>query len=177
MTRLQHQRAEGTYVEPSAQTLGDYLNQWLAARDDLRDNTRRDYQGSIERHIIPEIGKVQLQSLTSLKIKGFYQKAAESGKSGLSPKSIHNIHICLRVALGDAVDDGLIRKNPADRAHAKPKDRPEMLTWTSDELAAFLSFTAPDRDFPLYQLAAASGMRRGELLACAGVMWTWMPLA
>ena len=168
MTRLQHQRADGTYLEPSKQTLGEYLNQWLAARDDLRDNTRRDYQGSITRHIIPGIGDVPLQSLTSLKIKGFYQKAAGSGKSGLSSKSIHNIHICLRVALGDAVDDGLIRKNPADRAHAKPKDRPEMLTWSGEELATFLTFTAQDRDFPIYQLAAATGMRRGELL---GLRW------
>jgi integrase len=168
MTRLQQQRADGVYVEPSKQTLGDYLNQWLAARDDLRPNTRRDYCGSIERHIIPRIGDAPLQSLTSLKIKGFYQQVAASGKKGLSPKSIHNIHICLRAALGDAFEDGLIRKNPADRAHAKPKDRPEMLTWSGEELAAFLSFTAQDRDFPLYQLAAATGMRRGELL---GLRW------
>jgi integrase len=88
--------------------------------------------------------------------------------SGLAPKTVHNVHICLRKALGDALADGRIRKNPADRAHAKPKDRPEMLTWTGDELAAFLNLTAQERDFPLYQLAAATGMRRGELL---GLRW------
>lgn len=168
MTRLQQQRSDGTYVEPSKQTVGQYLVQWLGARDDLRPNTRRDYQGSITRHIIPRIGDVPIQSLASPKIKDFYRQAAESGKNGLSAKSIHNIHICLRAALGDAFEDGLIRKNPADRAHAKPKDRPEMLTWSEDELATFLTSTAHDRDFPLYQLAAATGMRRGEML---GLRW------
>jgi len=78
------------------------------------------------------------------------------------------VHIALRKALADAVEDGLIRRNPAERAHPKPKDAPEMLTWTADELASFLAFTAQDREFPLFQLAAATGMRRGELL---GLRW------
>ena len=65
-------------------------------------------------------------------------------------------------------DDGLLRRNPAERAHAKPKDRPEMRTWSADELATFLAFTAQDRELALYHVAAATGMRRGELL---GLRW------
>jgi len=37
-----------------------------------------------------------------------------------------------------------------------------------DELAAFLTFTAQDRELVLYHVAAATGMRRGELL---GLRW------
>ena len=43
-----------------------------------------------------------------------------------------------------------------------------MKTWSADELAAFLTFTAQDRELVLYHVAAATGMRRGELL---GLRW------
>src|SRR2546422_2824810 len=100
-----------------------------------------------------------------LQVRGLYRQLAEGG---LSEKTIHNVHICLRKALQDAFEDGLVRRNVAERAHAKPKDRPEMLTWSAEELSAFLAFTAQDRDVALYQVAAATGMRRGELL---GLRW------
>ena len=43
-----------------------------------------------------------------------------------------------------------------------------MRTWSADELAAFLTFNAQDPHLPLYHVAAATGMRRGELL---GLRW------
>ncbi len=165
MSRLQTAKADGTWVAPTKLTVSAYLDQWLSARTGLRGNTQRDYRVAISKHISPRIGAVQLQSLNRLQVKGLYQQLAEAG---LAPKTVHNVHICLRKALGDALEDGLIRRNPAERAHSKPKDRPEMLTWTSEELVAFLAVTAQDPDFRLYQLAAATGMRRGELL---GLRW------
>jgi integrase len=78
------------------------------------------------------------------------------------------VRICLRKALNDAVEDGLIRRNPAERIDTKPKDQPEMVTWSADELASFLSSAAQDQEYALYHIAAATGMRRGELL---GLRW------
>jgi integrase len=165
MNRLQAAVVDGTLVERSRRTLGAYLEDWLAARSDIRANTARDYNVSIRNHISPRIGDVPLQSVDRLRIRGLYRQLAETG---LVEKTVHNVHICLRKALQDAVDDGLLRRNPAERAHAKPKDRPEMQTWSADELATFLAFTAQDRELALYHVAAATGMRRGELL---GLRW------
>lgn len=165
MNKLQAGKADGSFVEPTKLTVGRYLEQWLTARTGIRDNTRRDYQGSIAKHIAPRLGDVPLQALTRLQVKGLYQQLAAAG---LVEKSVHNVHIAIRKALQDALEDGLVRKNVADRAHVKPKDRPEMRTWSADELATFLDFTAKDPDLALYQLAAATGMRRGELL---GLRW------
>ena len=165
MGELQASKAAGTYVESSRLSVGRYLEQWLVARTAIRDNTRRDYQGSISKHIVPRLGDVPLQALTRLQVKGLYQQLAAAG---LVEKSVHNVHICLRKALQDALEDGLVRRNVADRAHTKPKDRPEMKTWSADELATFLAATAQDPDLTLYQVAAATGMRRGELL---GLRW------
>jgi integrase len=87
---------------------------------------------------------------------------------GLSPKSVWNVHICLRAALYDAIDDGLLRTNPARAALKEPESEKEMKTWTAEELLAFLNFAKGDRSFALYRVAAYSGMRRGELL---GLRW------
>lgn len=165
MNKLQTEVADGTYVERTRISLGEYLNEWLAACRNLRPNTARDYRVSIHKHINPRLGKVRLQALDRLQVRGLYRKLAEGG---LGEKTVHNVHICLHKALQDACDDGLLRRNPAERAHARPKDRPEIKTWSADELAAFLAFTAQDRELALYHVAAATGMRRGELL---GLRW------
>lgn len=165
MKRLQAEVVDGTYIERSRVALGQYLEEWLAACRNIRPNTIRDYSVSIRKHINPRIGNVRLQAVDRLQIRGLYRKLAESG---LGEKTIHNIHICLHKALQDALDDGLLRRNPAERAHSEPKDHPEMETWSADELAAFLAFTAQDRDLALYHVAAATGMRRGEIL---GLRW------
>jgi integrase len=171
MAELQTAKAAGTYVESSRLTLGRYLQEWLSARPGLRENTRRDYQGSITKHITPRLGDVPVQALTRLQVKGLYQSLAATG---LAEKSVHNVHIALRKALHDALEDGLVRRNVAERAHAKPKDRPEMRTWSAGELATFLALTATEREGALYQVAAATGMRRGELL---GLRWRDIDLA
>src|SRR4029077_16533831 len=115
MNRLQAAVVDGTHVERSRRTLGVYLEDWLAARPDIRANTARDYSVSIHNHIGPRLGDVPLQAADRLRIRGLYRQLAESG---LVEKTVHNVHICLRKALQDAVDDGLLRRNPAERAHA-----------------------------------------------------------
>src|SRR5258708_32279675 len=139
MNRLQSAVVDGTHVERSRRTLGAYLEDWLGSRNDIRANTTRDYSVSIHNHIGPRLGDIPLQAVDRLRIRGLYRQLAESG---LGEKTVHNVHVCLRKALQDAVGDGLLRRNPAGRAHAKPKDRPQLLPLSADELATFLAFTA-----------------------------------
>jgi integrase len=91
--------------------------------------------------------------------------------AGLSEKSVWNVHICLRAALYDAVlaDPPLLRRNPAAGAMKEPNGEREMLTWTREELTAFLDAVTSERDFALWWVAAYTGMRRGELL---GLRWS-----
>ena len=87
---------------------------------------------------------------------------------GLSAKSVWNIHIYLRAALNDAVDDSLLRSNPAKGVLKPPKGRRRIKTWTREEMAAFLDHVRQHRNFALYHTALYTGMRRGELL---GLRW------
>ena len=66
MNRLQAAVVDGTLVERSRRTLGAYLEDWLAARSDIRANTARDYNVSIHNHIGPRLGDVPPVSYTHL---------------------------------------------------------------------------------------------------------------
>jgi len=101
-------------------------------------------------------------------LAGSQQAARRARRRGLSPKSVWNVHICLRAALNDAVEDGLLRANPAKGAMNEPKGAKEMKTWTAEELRAFVAMLMDDRNFALHRVAAYRGMRRGELV---GLRW------
>jgi len=167
MAGLQTAKKDGTYIEPTRQTLGAYLDQWVKA------GTLKGYTSVVHRHIKPRIGQVALQKLTRAEVKAFYADVRANGNSrgngSLSEKSVHNIHICLRAAINDAIADGLLRANPASGTLRAPKGGQEMATWTREELAAFLGSVRNEPDYPLYRVAAYTGMRRGELL---GLRWS-----
>jgi integrase len=56
-------------------------------------------------------------------------------------------------------------RNPAALVDPPKPARRVLTTWTTDQLRTFLAGVAEDRLAALYQLAAASGMRIGELVA------------
>lgn len=91
----------------------------------------------------------------------------EFAARGLSAKSVHNVHRTLSRALRDAVNDGLLPRNPAERCHTMPES-PEQQSWSSDELRTFLAHVADDRLAAMWRVAAMTGIRRGELV---GLRW------
>ena len=179
MGKLQKEVADGTHVEGSRQTVAQYLTGWLAGID-VRASTYNSYRLSVDR-LLPHIGDMALQALTRAHIKAAYKAIGEQGRStkgnkkggALKSKTVHNTHLALVSALGAAVEDRKLTFNPAAAAHRLSTDRPEMKTWLADELRAFLSQSqdlpdVPLPSYPLWRLAASTGMRRGEVL---GIRW------
>ena len=181
VARVQTDRLDGTYVEPSKITVGKYLDDWLAggAARGWRGNTARDYRVAV-RHIKTRLAEVGLQALILTDVEALYGYLLTEGKpprradgetrGALSRKSVANVHIAFRAALNDAVRQGLLRRNPTIGAfrYSRTKERVEMLAWSAEEFQRFLRFTAQDRDFALYRMALMTGLRRGELL---GLRW------
>jgi integrase len=169
MSKLQGDVDGGTYVEPSRQSVAQYLTTWLAGVD-VRASTASSY-GLAVRRLLPHIGELPLQGLTRNHVRMAYKSIAETGgiKGGkLKSKTTHNVHLALTRALSAAVEDRLLTFNPAQAAHRLSGDRPEMKTWLGSELKAFLAQVEDLPTFPLWRLAASTGMRRGELL---GLRW------
>lgn len=175
MSDLQQSARAGTVVDPSKLTVSDYLAQWLKAyKAEVRAGTWTAAEGHVRNYIKPRIGDYPLQSLTRTVVRGMYAELRVNGAvrgkdKGLSEKTVHNVHLTLHRALKDAVKDKLIVSNPADSAHKLPtSSRPQIKSWNTDELRVFLGRAAGERLFPLFRLAAYTGMRRGEL---AGLRW------
>ena len=160
----------GVFREPSKVTLGEFLTErWLPAREmGLRPSTFASYRGLVERHVLPEIGHVQVQQLSPDQLDLFYSRLIARD---LAPKTVRNVHVLIHRALRDAVRKNLVPRNVADAADP-PKlnraDREEMKTWTPVQLRQFFDGIAHHRLAAAYVLAATTGMRRGEVL---GVRW------
>ena len=55
----------------SRQTLGEYLDGWLAGKTDLTLKSHHDYEDAIENHIKPGLGHVRMRDLDRKKLRAF----------------------------------------------------------------------------------------------------------
>jgi integrase len=136
------------------------------------------YEDYARAYVVPVLGNVRLQDqLIALRLNAFYDHLMTSGRAkqagGLSPKTVRNVHVMLRKALGDAVAWGFLAANPAEHARPPRVPRRPPAVWTPDEVARFLTAAKDDRFFALYLLAATTGMRRAEL---CGLRWAAVDL-
>jgi integrase len=119
---------------------------------------------------IPRIGHLRLQALSGGHLNGLYRELEEAG---LSPASLRQTHAVLSRAFRDAVRWGRLVRNPAAAADPPAAADSKAHAWTAWELGRFLAHVQDDRLYPLWRLAATTGMRRGEVL---GVTWLALDL-
>lgn len=160
----------GTYVAPSTITVGEWLDKWMSAHSvELKPSTIHGYQQKIDMYLKPTLGTKKVQALSPSMLSTVFREMGEAGgKDGkpLSPRSVEYARSVLRKAMNDAVVDRLIEINPVTGSKAPRKQgKPKHTTWTGDEQRRFLDHVADTRWSIVWQLALATGMRRGELCA------------
>jgi integrase len=71
----------GEYVEPSHQTLADFLEEWLRAIEPtLRPSTFDSYSRNVRNHVIAHIGSVRLTKVDAGTLNGLYAHLLASGR-------------------------------------------------------------------------------------------------
>lgn len=166
----------GLYVEPSKLSVKTFLvDHWLPATEaGLRQSTFQGYRAAIRRYVLPRLGESRLQALTPDQLNAFYGELLVSGrnggKGGLSPKTVHNVHVMLHKALHDAVRWNYLPRNVAEFSDPprQTSSGKVMRTWTPEELRSFLRFLESDPFYAAWVLSSSTGMRRGEVL---GLRW------
>lgn len=89
--------------------MGEYLERWLKdVADTVRESTHQRYGYAVTPHIKPALGRVKLKDLNPAHVRWFYRERLDSG---LSPATVHKLHVVLHKALKAAVGDGLIPRN------------------------------------------------------------------
>ena len=156
--------ATGEYVPPNKVTVRQWLGSWLPARQ-IADTTRAAYEVDVRR-LVEGLGNRRLRDLTPVLVSNFY---AELAGQGLAPKTIRNTHSTFHRALADAVRQGVVPRNVSDHVELPRIERPEMKTWTADELRRFLEHAKSQRLFAAFLLMCSTGARRSEIL---GSRWS-----
>lgn len=160
-------RSGGLVFDASNPTLKDFLERWLtdSVRDSVKANTYKSYAQLTRGHLIPALGRNKLKSLTPSHIRSFRSSALGAG---LSARTAQYLLTLLRKALQQAVDDGIIPRNPAQGVRVEQSRKEEIHPLSSEQVGVLLGATVDDRLEALYVVAIHCGLRQGEL---AGLKW------
>ncbi|MGI6286676.1 site-specific integrase [Neomoorella humiferrea] len=162
---------QGTYVEPSKLTVGEWLDTWLKdyARPHIRPSTWQNYEMIIRVHIKPAIGGLQLKQLQATHLQRLYNDLREHGRvdgqGGLSARTVRITHVVIHAALKQAMKEGLVARNVAEATTLPRQQKKELRVLTLEEEQRFMTAVAGDRLGAAFLLDLATGMRLGELLA------------
>ncbi|MEZ5343562.1 MAG: site-specific integrase, partial [Acidimicrobiales bacterium] len=153
----------------SRQTVAVFLEAWLrdVVKPHLRPKTYRTYADQVRLHIVPAVGHVRLDRLSSQQVQRFLTAMQESG---LSASTVNQTRRTLRTALAQARRWRLILENPVDHVRvAAPESGRTGGILRPAEAQSLLDAAADDRLQALYVVSLALGLRQGEAL---GLTWS-----
>jgi integrase len=159
---------QGTLISDERQTLGEYLTRWLAdvARTRVRPRTYAGYEGTIERHIKPHLGKARLAKLTPQQVQAWLSTL--EGK-GVSAGRRRYARVVLRMALNTAMRWRVVSVNSATLIDAPRTTQREIRPLTPEQATTLLS-AARDHSLEAFiTVALGCGLRLGEAL---GLQWS-----
>lgn len=155
----------GTRVEPSKQTVGEYLSDWLAQkRAAIKPLSYVNYEVVVRVHLTPALGSILLQELSVRDVEQYRNRKLAQ----MSAKSVSAQLAVLRAALDQAVRWNYVQRNVAAQV-----DNPRMVkhrpaTMSVDEVQRLLEALRGDRLEASYYVVIGCALRCGELL---GLRW------
>lgn len=147
-------------------SLGAYATRWLETRltsrgEPLRPRVREMYQGQLDRYIVPDLGHVACDQLTTAMVRTWIVRLRSEAGPGVSTAA--KCYRLLRSIMATAVQDGVARVNPCVIKGAGIEPADERPIPTVAEVHALADAIAP-RFRCVVLLAAFVGLRKGEIL-------------
>lgn len=174
----------------------DYFEGWIRryegrGRNGIRPETRREYEADIKNHVLPEIGHLRMNQLTTPRLvqmvtaleRKHWTPRGNSTKppAKLSPATVRKAFRAFHAMLATAREEGLIEHNPAQgirmpsgrKVRGRPMtldaedemgDTPGVPALSDEELALLIAKT-PDDERYIPTLLARTGLRASELMA------------
>lgn len=144
-----------------------YVEGWLAGIGvRVRPRTADRYRQLLTAHAVPALGRFPI---TALQVSHVNHLVASKRAAGLAPATVAGLRTAIRSVLASALKEGLVTRNVgalADAPHI-PDRAPTILSPADTQ--RLLATGERDRDWPVWALALATGMRQGELL---GLKWS-----
>lgn len=151
----------------------EYVIGLRAERGKLKKSTAARYK-ELTRRIYPAIGHLKIRDIQVRHLNDLYSALGKDGvnKRGgrLSNKTILEHHRLIHSVLDQAMKEGLIPYNPADRVELPKVEKKEANHFQLDEIQAIVSALEeePIKWRTLVHMLMVTGARRGEIL---GLVW------
>lgn len=169
--------AELQKIAPDARlprSLGDYMTYWLkthAERNCAPSTVERYY--TLMQHIHADVLNTPIQELTPLLLENEFHRIKDSGgrhrktkkAKPVSATTVKHVAGLISSALSDAVRLEQLRRNPVEVCKLPPVEKKDKVILAPDRLEAFLKLAQGTRMENFLDVAASTGLRRGELLA------------
>ncbi|RQS39803.1 Arm DNA-binding domain-containing protein [Burkholderia sp. Bp8990] len=153
----------------------DFLETWFKSKSkELAASSRRDWDATVFKRLIPAFGAMPLSKLTRREIKAWLEKIDDGREKMISNGRLLSIQTVLRVALTAAVDDDLIDFNPlANYSYTRnlpvdPDAEDPVDPFSKEEQAAILAACDEPQLRNQIQFALWTGLRTSELV---GLNW------
>lgn len=172
---------QGAPLRDSSVSVGAWAQQWttttlpvLPISENYRDQmaslaTKHLFVGALAsiplNHLRPtavEAWMAELQTRTRALQEG---TEAAAGRRALSESTVRSLYLLLRKILDAAVRDGMIAKNPVALVAPPRVSRSSVVKLSPAEVTRLLHELRATRYFPAFAFVAATGVRRGEVLA------------
>lgn len=178
----------GDYREQQRVAFSDYAAEWIdtytgRTASGIRPQTREDYAGLLGFDRDPETGERRI-AIPSRGAVGFFGRrrlseieprdvkayTASLARGGLQPSSVRKVLAPVRALLATAVEDGLLRSNPAAGVRVSQPAREgdaetlKVKALTEAQVQALLDAT-PDEWRLFFRFLAETGLRIGEAIA------------
>ena len=173
LNKFKSEKQFGTLVAPTAMIMGDYILRWLASKKiNIKAKSYSTYKFSCEKHIIPALGSLKVQKVTTAVLNDYF---VDKATSGLALASLAQHRAILSGIMTLALSEGIIGTNPVTLVSSIPKTRPQQIVLSDEQIKKLLDVARTYKSvrtgmglhciYHIILLALATGMRRGELLA------------
>lgn len=144
-------------------TLNKLFERYMSTRE-LKESTRANYLKTWENRVKDEIGNIKVVQILPSHIKSFYSKLSKAGYAYSTIKFINNM---IYPALEMAVDDDIIRKNPAKFSISDyGRQAEERIALTVLQQEKMLEFVKNNQVYntyyPMLRIMLGTGVRCGD---------------
>lgn len=148
-------RAAGSFAELAAAWTDRNAGRWSP-------KTLKESRYCLRRYILPHIGSLPAGQVSAARIEAMYGRWERDGRSASTMRRWHGM---VSAIFRDAYRLGEIRTNPMDRVRPAGGRPPERRIPTPDELRRAIDGAPNPMTRAYLELAAATGARRGTLVA------------
>lgn len=162
---LRTQAAEGRLAESDGKLVDGLISDYITHRVHVGKvrpgKSENAYRSYVRNHVTPSIGTMRVTEVRPIHAQKVIDAMVSAGKA---PSSVRQVYAITHGAFKWAVKQRRLPVNPFDGVTLPEARRPRLTTPKAKETAAILTKVEPDYLVPV-KLAAATGLRRGEVCA------------